>query len=564
MGVLTRRIEELLSLLESGKIVLPAAETSECLAELKRDLEKIRRLPTGEIDLKTCTPLVRHLSRTILSTKKFLDHSEKPPAADLPDDISPKRVIEAQREYFQLVSQFFEETTETRAELFGKYDSFGDSIRRDAKNIGTRMEKTLPDFIAAHQRFCGENSSILLNASKIFSGMNAVVGGSSAFPDSAFNGYRKMALYADTVFIPDPILPWLEVGREHEGFWGPRLLEACHDVLRLLPLANAELPHPAVLVFPSWEKTLEENDSQTMDGIGELSLSFFSHYLGTRFEDESEILEFIQGTGKEAFRAAVNRHALFIPPQCKTPMSVDEGIKYYHEYLQAWRTKSYCAKMARLSPEVLVCLSIMERLAPQYHIRDNARMTSAQPLLWHPTHYHYFHLCATATAEVLEQEAVIDPKTVALLAALNRPALSWLGNVSIDDLVRLRAENANEKFRTALSKHLGALNETDPAGVNRIAADVARGIASLISEHSDNVRKLWEDYKKKLALDGGLVVTAGIALSPWLSSMLGVLPGVAAAAAGGSIFKNFVGYQMDKRVFAKSVMGILSSAKNDG
>ncbi len=373
-----------------------------------------------------------------------------------------------------------------------------------------------------------------------------------------------MALYADTVFIPDPVLPWIESERRHESFRAPRLLEACHDILRLLPLVNADLPYPAVLIFPSWEKSLEETDSQTMDGIAELSLSFFSHYLGTRFEDESEILEFIQGKGRQVFRDAVNRHALFIPPECKMPMTVDEGIKHYHEYMRTWRTKEYCEEREKHAPEVLVWLSIMERIGPQFHIRDNARMTSAQPLLWHPTHYHYFHLCATATSEILEQEKIIDRKTVALLAALNKPAVAWLGNVSVEDLVRLRAENANEKFRSDLSKHLGALNETGPEDVNRIAADVARAIASLISQHSDNVEKLWQDYKKKLALDSGLVVTAGIALSPWLSSMLGVLPGVSAAVAGGSIFKNFVGYQMDKRVFARSVMGILSSAKNKG
>ncbi len=134
MGVLSRRIEQLLSGLESGNIMLPAEGSSDGIDELKRDLEKIRRLPIGGVDLKTCTPLVRHLSRTILSAKKVLDQGEELPLRDsLPDDVSPKKIVTLQREYFQLLSSFFEETTETPTELFGKYDSFDESLRRDAR-----------------------------------------------------------------------------------------------------------------------------------------------------------------------------------------------------------------------------------------------------------------------------------------------------------------------------------------------------------------------------------------------------------------------------------------------
>src|SRR5262249_14195472 len=149
------------------------------------------------------------------------------------------------------------------------------------------------------QQFYRENSSILLKGTKLYSGLTAVVGGSSAFPEAAFDGYKKIALYADTVFVPDPVLPWLEINRPHDQFQMVRLLEACHDLLRLRPIVDSHLPYPAVIVFPSWEKSLEENDEFTQDGIGELALSFFSHYLGARFEDESEIIEFLDGSGKE-------------------------------------------------------------------------------------------------------------------------------------------------------------------------------------------------------------------------------------------------------------------------
>ncbi len=158
---------------------------------------------------------------------------------------------------------------------------------------------------------------------------------------------------------------------------------------------------------------------------------------------------------------------------------------------------------------------------------------------------------------------MIDRKTVALLAALNNPPLAWLGNVGVHDLIRLRQNNANEKLRKELAAHIGELTDTRPEALNRVAADVARGIASLLSQHAAEAEKLWHEYKKKFALDGVMVITAGVALSPWLSGFLGLVPGVTGtAAAASNLLKDFVHYRMDKKNLSRSVMGILSTAKN--
>jgi hypothetical protein len=513
-------------------------------------LLKIQVLPNGEIDLTTCTPLVRHLSKTILSAKRAMQDDDTPPAGPLLHDFTPTQVEATQREYFQLIQAFFEDTTGRPSELFAKYQSFSDEVRADARNIGIRLQKTLPEFAVKLQKFYGRHSSMLMGAATLYGGLNAVIGGTSGFPQSAFDGYRKMALYADTVFIPDPVLPWIESARENEAFRAPRLLQACHDILRLRPLANAQLPYPAVLVFPSWEKSLEAHDEQTIDGIEELALSLFSHYLGTHFDDQSEALAFIQGSGRDQFRRAVNRHGLLVPPECDRPVSVDEGIEQYRAYIRTWRPKAFQETTERLSPEALAWMLISERLAPQFHLRDNARMLSAQPLLWHPTHYHYFHLCANATSALLENEKVIDRQTVTLLAALNTPPLAWLGNVSVDDLVRLRELNANEKLRKDLAAHIRALTDTGLDDVNRVGADIARGIASLLSQHSAEVEKLWHEYKKKLVLDSiGVVVTASVALSPLLSGLVAAL---GTSAAVGNFARNLIQYGIDSSALSRS------------
>src|SRR5262249_776496 len=142
---------------------------------------------------------------------------------------------------------------------------------------------------------------------------------------------RSMTLYADTLLIPDPVLPWLEKERREERFPLVAPLEAAFLLLHLRPLIDADLPYPAILVFPSWEKTLESKDEATQDGIGRLFLDFFSYYLATRFEDESEIFEFARSQPNE-FMRAVAEDELFIAPGGDGTEDIAEAVRLYREH----------------------------------------------------------------------------------------------------------------------------------------------------------------------------------------------------------------------------------------
>ena len=97
-----------------------------------------------------------------------------------------------------------------------------------------------------------------------------VLGGSSSFKASQFNSVTQSLLYADTILIPDPVMPWIESDRKEERFRNIRMLEAVFGILHIKPLVDAEFRYPAVMVFPSWEKLLEHNDAQTQAGISTL------------------------------------------------------------------------------------------------------------------------------------------------------------------------------------------------------------------------------------------------------------------------------------------------------
>jgi hypothetical protein len=472
----------------------------------------------------------------------------------------PEEIIKAMREYFRLIEEFLTAITGKRPAKFAPEGNFIDQMKRNIGKILPRAEGAFATYVPKLLNFHSQNTALLLGAAKSVGGMRSVIGGGSGFPQTAFDGFRKFALYADTIFIPDPVLPWLEIERRLERFQHMRLIEACYDLLRLKPLVDAELPYPAVIVFPSWEKRLAQTDSQTQDGISSLMLGFFSRYLDASFEDESDVLSYIQGSGRDAFRLAVDRFGLFIPPGSDQSVPFEEAVRLYKEHIAIWRTEDVVQTLENQTPEVLAWLGIMERLEPQFHIRDNAKTLEAQPLFWLPVHSHYFQLCSDAGNSTLNDAGIITPQTFAALQTLNQPNLAWLGNVGIEDIVRMRQDNQNEVFRGKIAGYLAQLSQAELQNIDRVTTEVVRGISTLLIEHDREVKKLTEDYRKKLTQNVvGSVITTGVTFLPWLTPFIGA--GVLTLAPLGKAMQDSFVQFRGRRLLSKTLTGILVDAK---
>jgi len=494
------------------------------------------------------------------SVKRLVEAERLGAEQEPSEHIAVETISEVMKEYFQLLEEFFIEVTGTAPDKFAVGETFGDRVRRDAKKIATqRTYEAYLTYTEKFARFQGRNSGLLLGAARVIGGLRCVVGGTSRFPKAAFDGLRKFALYADTIFIPDPVLPWIEAERSEERFRHVLLLEACHDLLRLKPLVDADLPYPVVVVFPSWEWSLEASDEETQDGMSELVLGFFSHYLGATFEDESEIIQWVAGSGKNTFREVVDRHRLFWPPGAESPLPFGKAVEQYKKELGTWRSSEWLDLAEALSPEELVLNGILERVALQFHVRDNAHTFDSQPLFWLPAHFHYFRLCSQAGNGELEQTGLLKSQSVSLLQSLLHPNVAWLGNVPIDHLVRLREENRNEEFRRHLALYLEALSTTELDDLDRVSAEVMRGIASLLAEHAREATRIAEEYDKKHAVTIGLsVLTLGVMIYPWLAPLLGAAPALAPAGKYAmDIYKEYNA----RKTLAHSLAGVLSEAK---
>ncbi|MBN8656427.1 MAG: hypothetical protein J0M11_11865 [Anaerolineae bacterium] len=558
MNYLQKRVLFLFEQIESGNFrILKEFAKSDNGKQLMNDLSKVKRLENGEIDLETCSPLVRLTAKTAFFVKQNQEEVSNG-FQKLSSNNSIHTIKQITKAYFALLDNFFIEATGKSADRFDFEEYRQKVISGPNYKLSEKARKAFETYIPKILEFHQDNSSLLLNSSNEIGGLKCVLGGTSRFTNSSLLGVRKFALYADTIFIPDPILPFIEVERPEEKFPIIELMLACRTLLLLKPLVDADLSYPAIVVFPSWEKRLEAIDNDTQDGISQLTLDFFSYYLKARFEDESELVKYITGSGKDVFVEAVNNQHLFWPPEEDTPLSFHSGFEVYKKWLKIWRTKQWTEDALNLSPELLILNGIFERLVPQYHIRENAQNFSAQPLFSLSPNFHYFLLTSNATNSQLSNKGFLNQTDQSVLQSLLSPKIAWLGNVPMKDLAKLREDGCNEEFRKQLFIYTNELHNSTYRDLDKVANDVIRGVQSLLDKHDREARQIESDYfEKHLTTLGTSVLTLASSFIPSLDPLFGL----AALAPAGKLASDLWSQIKDETKLSKSLIGVLSQAK---
>src|SRR6266567_2770298 len=123
-----------------------------------------------------------------------------------------------QREFFAILGDFFKNATGESPDDFANVDEFGDAVHRKGKQFAPRAIKAFEKAAGDLKIFYGKGGVTTFQQARAVGGMKLVLGGGSRFTSSLLASVRKMALYADTILIPDPVLPWLEVDRTEERF----------------------------------------------------------------------------------------------------------------------------------------------------------------------------------------------------------------------------------------------------------------------------------------------------------------------------------------------------------
>ena len=562
MPYLTRRLKKLFDDLKSGRLQLTRAVAP----MLENSLAMVQFTEGGDPVLQSVPAEIRSLARTYELTQQYLeprDGSSKPHQLQTPNG---QQISSLTHTLFQLYEDIFVAATEKSPLSFAPTpESFRGAIRA----LGGRLKgdpsgdwgPNLSRATNALATFYRSSGLDLLRGAGKLPGYKLVLGGKQNFGGSSLAAARSMLLYADTLLVPDPVSRWFESEHSAEGFAFPRMLEDLYFLLQLRPIADAQLPYPALVIFPSLEHALEENDQVTRDREELMALDFFSHYLECSFEDLEEVETFVDSRESE-FIEAIQKHRLFVPMGGSGSEEFRVAIDMQKTAYKGLRSAAFFNSIEKMPPSRIAFVAILERLAPQYHMADNAESLNASPLMSLPVHWHYSTLLREARASVLPKMGDKTPSSTAIIQALAGLEYAWLGNVPMEQIIDLRKRGENEQFRKRLADGAGELASAGESTLDGTVERVGRALNNLLMEHDGEVRKIVERYESRYAQEGVAAwVTLCASLTPWFPS----LAPVATVAWAATYLGTKAAESVEKRRRGNTLLGVLAaSARRKG
>jgi hypothetical protein len=482
---------------------------------------------------------------------------------------SLKFMIGYQREYFEIIDEFFVGVTGKSASDFSGLDNFPKAIRKMGKSLRGN-EKIATDSYKAYEtvevklkQLYSSKGMDAFKAAKEFDACKLNLGGSTRFYGTQLNATRRSLLYSDCVLIPDPIMPWLESAREEERFRHVGPLQAAFFLLHLKDLVSTDFDLPPVFVFPSWEKSLEIGDEETRLRTLQMCADVFSCYIDSGIFDFNDVIEFAK-TRSDYFLEKVDKEKLFISPGGKVGESLKEAIANYKAEMRQWRTDDWNKRLFNLSDSMIVVNAVCERIQPQFHLFENSNELRSHPFLCLDAHAHYFKIITNMSRQRLNNAGIGDNKTSGIIEALSSNKLDYFSNIQDSQLIELRKTNENISFRKELRDLVNSLPETKIKDIGYVSSEVCSHINSLVSKHEKQIQAINSKYQAKhkhsaLMAVGGLAVSFMPMLTPFLGATLSF-----AMAIVGKYSKDKFEEVNEKNTASKSLMGVLATAKAKG
>ncbi len=403
-----------------------------------------------------------------------------------------------------------------------------------------------------------KESSNIYSAARNLGGLKLVHGG-GRFGDSSIDSTISSLLYADTVLIPDPISPWIEVARKEERFREILLFRSIFLLLQLKPLIDANLPYPPIVVFPSMEKIFEERDPKTQKGIDDLVAEFAQYYIDPEIDSFDKAVDVIRQK-PEKFLGIVDEKHLLVAPGGSISDTLDQSIEKYEDANKEWRSFKWNMTYDALPRNLKVFYAISERIIPQYHLRENSEELNAHPFLCIEQQAYYYKLLSEKNSARLTMQGKLNVKTKNMVDALGSQRFEWLLRVPFKNIIELRKNNENVIFRKRIETLMDKLHTSTYDNIEYIAAEISKEISDAIAEHKVELKNIQKKYNK---IHGDTAATAWLALGgaliPSLAPYIGTL---APLVVAGKYIATKISEASEKKEVTKSLLGVLATARD--
>src|SRR5260370_40042236 len=88
----------------------------------------------------------------------------------------------------------------------------------------------------------------------------------------------------------------------------------------------------------------------------------------------------------------VDQQNLIVAAGGRVGQPLHEALDQYKSEIKQWRSEGYQTVMAEVPKGSLLLNGLIERLAPHYHLLQNAEELSSCPLIAHHAPWHYYSL----------------------------------------------------------------------------------------------------------------------------------------------------------------------------
>lgn len=539
------------------------------------DMEGVKELlaapltPFGLVDISKLSQAAIGFGRmggmAAAVSRQFLPKPTEPPRAPL----DPQ---EAQCELFRLFACMFAALTGVDVDHIKDYDEVRTRLIARFQDEHSAMANgfnAAADELAEFYRARGQE---IFQYAKGLGGMKVVAGGQRQYTEASLHATRISGLCTDTQLIPDPIYPFLagdlELNAKHL-----QLAHALYYLLPLRPLVDARLPVPPVVVFPSFEEALEQHDAVTQVGIESLLLQVTTPICEGSISGVGDLFEYARKQQDKFLRAVMDAQ-LFVP-QGHGPgefKDAHDALKAHIASVEGVQSKRMVDALKNAPSGIAVLMVLMGRLRPQFHLLENANELQAQPLMALAVQWHYFGLCAKASARELVNKQVLSEANYVTLQALQDDSVSWLANIPIDGLLEMRRNMEVSTFREELKKYTSQLAAAGPLELDDVVKEVNHGLSSLIQRHTKAMEDVKGKYWPKIvgAAAGATVGAVGLGSLAFLPALAAVAAvavpagAVLGALGGGAVgaMKELAGAKAEQRQLSRhSLLGILAAAK---
>lgn len=467
-------------------------------------------------------------------------------------------------EYYNILEKYFLPCyKEAKVNCLSSHQ-FASKLNRDTKlykNI-LRDISTISDSI---ENFWEANYKDVMMLYNNLPGLKSRFGGDIG-PQDFDHIIERVAIYFDTIVIPDPMLRIVNMPLEENKkcFY---LIKYAINQLNYKEVFLTELFPPIALLIPDMELVgeakfnfVELNQYGVID-----SIIIINELYNTKLNSAEESLEFLSKFKSldEAYKEIINPAIIWWDEYYpKDILAQLESVKR-----RGFEGLSNVELPYGLSDPRFLFLQLNGRLMQINDVLVRSNEINASPLISAPVSFHWLKNKIQANQKIFLQE---DYKKINLgvTNSLLSEDKEWLSNLSIENIIQIRLSGTLSNFRKEITSDINLLGELSLNEIEKVSAQVDYNLNSIFLKHQSTLKQIEKDLIQELKWKGSSFLgSIAMAFLPLVGNILPTWSSYAGGIVGFSNLSDIISevrkYLNENRKQKQSPVGILFTAKND-